>query len=130
MLLANKIEETSARMTGTKVSARVLSEGLSNNKGNVLSSIQLNERQKEAMQGRASTQIQDASQKTLSAQNLSLGKCDREQGGAALQNRPFDAQGKIQEMEKRGIAKPSYRGVRQRPWGEIAFRNMAIKSGL
>lgn len=86
-----------------------------------MSSQELTDVHRKPSDTRAKTEYKDATQRIHSAQSLLQ---DSLQGrrdfsdNAGPQKPPTNDSGTLTEAAKRGTAKPSYRGVRQRPWGE------------
>ena len=105
----------SVRPAGTKAPAPTTlpSNGRPNGNCDVLDSQRFSALQSTAVQARANIENQDSGQTVL------LGPCDRGQDAPELQKQSANNQAKLQEVEKRGTAKPNYRGVRQRPWGDF-----------
>ena len=122
MLLANMNGNTSARLADRKAPApaRLLSEGRLDGTGsNSLESLSVSGLQSTAIEASSRTKDLESFQRTSSTENTPQGRCGRGQNRPELQKQSSDARAKVHEVERRGNAKPNYRGVRQRPWGEF-----------
>ncbi len=125
MLLAAMNGIASARMTGTKclAPARDLSEDGRTSESLQVESQALGKPRGEVSSARTSFGNPDTSQGTISSQNLLQGKLDHHQDGMNVHMQSSEARAQGNEVEKTGTTKPSYRGVRQRPWGESCLKS-------